>query len=131
MLGYTFTALLTEQAVVERDVSSADGYGATTGPQWEYLATYPCRLWWDRSSGVRSANREYVSVARTVAMDEGGLLMALGTDITELDRVVAVNVYNSQTENWEPYVEGNFTIVAVLNQEDHMEIDVARPHLGE
>lgn len=130
MLAYTFNALLTEQAVIERDKSSPDGYGSTTTPDWQYHATVPCRLWWDRSSGVRSANRTYVSPARDVAMDEGGLLVALGTDITELDRITVINVYNAAKGSWEPYVTGNFTITAVLSQEDHMEVDVSRAHLG-
>ena len=132
MLTYTFNNLLTEQAVIERDVSVPDAYGATVdGSNWQYLSTVPCRLWWDRSSGVRSANRTYVTPARTVPMDEGALLMPLGTDVLEVDRISVVNVYDAQTRNWVPYVEGNFTITAVLVQEDHMEIDVIHSHLGE
>jgi hypothetical protein len=130
MLAYTFNNLLTEQAVVQRDISSADGYGSTTGPNWQYLSTIPCRLWWLRSEGIRSANRRWVTPARDVPMDEGGLLVPLDTDITELDRITAINVYNSQTGTWLPYAAGNYTITAVLKEEDHMEIDVSRAFLG-
>lgn len=131
MLQYTFQSLLTEQAVIERDMAGGDGYGGSEKPDWQYLATVPCRLVWSRATGVRSANRTYVSPARAVPVDEGMLMMMLGTDVTENDRIAVVNLFDSQTGDWTPYSDGNFTITAVLSEEDHMEVDVSHPHLGE
>ena len=131
MLAYTFNQMLTEQAVIERDMSGGDAYGGSVGPDWKYLSTVPCRLWWDRSSGVRSANRTYVTPARQVPMDEGALLFPLDTDIIEDDRITQINVFNHNTGTWEPYVVGHFNLTAVLVQEDHMEVDVIHARLGE
>ena len=131
MLAYTFNQLLTEQAVVERDMSTGDAYGASTGPDWQYHLTAPCRLWWDRSTGVRSANRTFVTPAREVPLDEGGMVFPMDTDIGENDRITVINVFNRDTGTWEPYVEGLFTITAVIAQEDHLEVDVTHAHLGE
>lgn len=125
MLAYTLAQLYTMQAVVERDVSEGDGYGAPTKPNWEYLLTVPCRLWWQRSTGVRSANREYVTPARMVPISEGGMILPSGTDVTEQDRVVAI-----QDRQGNPLIDGIFSITSVLNEEDHMEISVTRTHLG-
>jgi hypothetical protein len=125
MLAYTFNQLLTEQVVIERDVSEGDAYGAPTKPDWQWIATVPCRLWWMRSTGVRSANREYVTPAREVPISEGGMILPLGTDITQQDRITAV-----QDRQGNPYVDGVFTITAVVNEEDHLEIDFTRTTVG-
>ena len=124
-LSYTLQRLFTEQAVVERDTAGEDAYGASTGPNFEYHATVPCRLWWDKSSGARAANRVYVSPSRTVPTSVGGMIVPLGTDINENDRVTAV-----RDRQGNPKVDGIFQVSAVLYEEDHIELDLVRVHLG-
>lgn len=125
MLAYTLDRLLTEQCVIERNMAPGDVFGASTTPNWEFLNQVPCRLTWDRSSGIRSANRTYVSAARTVPMDEGIMVIPLGTDVTEKDRIVQILDQNDNV-----LISGVFTIVAVLFQEEHMELNVGRAQLG-
>jgi hypothetical protein len=124
-LEYTLDQLYTEQAIVERDMSGGDGYGAPTEAHWEYHLTVPCRHWWMRSTGVRSANREYVTPAREVPITEGGMIMPLGTDVSEQDRITTI-----QDRNGNPLIKGIFTITAVVNEHDHLEIDMTRTTVG-
>lgn len=130
MLSYTLTRLMTERALIQRDMGVVDAYGAPATPDWQPHLTVSCRLVWDRSSGVRSANRTYVSPVRTVPMDEGMILLELGTDVTERDRITQVLSYDPQAQTWVPFVDGLMTITAVVPQEDHLELDVSRAHLG-
>jgi hypothetical protein len=125
MLAYTLDRLLTQTAVIQRNVAAADAFGADVPPDWQPHLTVACLLWWARSTGARSANRTYVSPARQAAVSEGGLLMPLGTDVTEQDRIMQINTPPSE----EP-VAGLLEIVAVLNQWDHLEVEVTRVHLG-
>ncbi|MGH3265165.1 MAG: hypothetical protein ACRDNS_24590, partial [Trebonia sp.] len=87
MLAYTLDRLLTEQALIERDQGVGDAYGAPGQPDWQPHLTVACRLAWDRSSGVRSADRTYVTPARAAPMSEGLIVVPLGTDVTERDRI--------------------------------------------
>lgn len=125
LVGYTLEKLLIQQAVIERDASLSDWWGGDDGPNWQPHITVACRLWWDKSSGARSANREYVSVSRDVPVSEGGMLLPSGTDVTQADRITQVL---DATGNL--YITGIFEIVAVLNEQTHMEIDVQRTQLG-
>lgn len=122
---YTINRLLIQQAVLERDVAQDDRYGGQNPPEWEELATVPCRLYWDKSTGARSANRTYVSVSREVPISEGGMIIPSGTDVTEEDRVVRV-----LTSTGDLFVDGIFEIVAVINQFTHFELSVQRTGLG-
>jgi hypothetical protein len=125
MLAYTLTRLLTMQALIQRDVAGIDGYGAAAGHDWQPHLTVPCRLWWFRGEGIRSAQRLYVDPARLVPVDEGGLLIPLGVDVTEQDRVSGL-----LDKAGEPYIDGPFTITAVNAQEDHAELMVLRTQMG-
>lgn len=129
-LAFTLQTLMTERCVIERAKRSYDGGGAQTAPVWGLHLTVPCRLWWDRSSGARSAQREYVSPVRTADMSLGALLLPAGTDVKRTDRITAIQSLDPETGGWVTYVDGNFEITAVLAQEDHMEIDVSRANVG-
>lgn len=126
MLAYTLQRLLTMLAVIERDQATVDGYGQQTRSDWQPAGTIPCRLWWFRGEAIRSAQRLYVDPARTVPVDEGGLMVPLGVDVTERDRVKRL----LWAADGSPYVEGPFAITAVNAQEDHAEIMVIRTRLG-
>lgn len=125
MLTYTLERLLTQQAVIERDMSVPGPGGSTGRPDWQEHLVVPCRLWWFQSSGARSAQRTYVDPARTVPLSEGGMLLPLGTDVTEKDRIARVLHANGDV-----YIEGHLIIDAVLAQDDHMELNIDRAHLG-
>lgn len=130
-LGYTLNRLLTEQAVIERNMAGQDAYGADRPDDWQLHVTVACLSWWDRSAGVRSANRTYVDPARTVPISQGGMLLPLGTDVTEKDRITQINVYDPVEGEWVPGVVGIIEIAAILDQStDHLEVNIIRAHLG-
>lgn len=130
-LAYTLNRLLTEQAVFERNMAGQDAFGADAPDDWQVYLTSPCLSWWDRSTGARSANRVYVDPAREVPVAQGGLLLPMGTDVTEKDRIQVINVWDPETETWEAGVSGIIEISAVLDQSsDHLELNIIRAHLG-
>lgn len=126
MLTYTFNNMLTSQAIIARDESVADAYGAPTKANFQYHLTVPCALVWDRSSGVRSANRTWVTPARDAPLKEGLMLMPTGTDVTEQDRISQI-----QDREGNLTYPGDFTISAVVVYDDHIELNVIYAHLGE
>lgn len=129
-LAFTLQALMTDRCVIERSKRSYDGGGAQTAAVWVPHVTVACRLWWDRSSGIRSAQREYVSAARTADLSVGGLLIPAGTDVLRTDRITEVQSFDPETGGWVAYLAGNLEISAVITQEDHMEINWIRTNVG-
>ena len=129
-LAFTLQALMTEQCVLQRSVRGFDGGGAPLKPDWQPHLTIPCRLWWDKSTGVRSVQREYISPARTADLSAGGLLIPAGTDVLRTDRISEIRQLDPQTGEWVPYITGNMEISAVITQEDHMEINFLRTNVG-
>ena len=125
MLQYTLDQLFTQRAVVYRNTSTGDGYGAPAPDNFQYHETIRCRLWWQHSSGVRSANRTYVSPGRTVPVAEGGMIVPTGTDVTEQDLIYEVNDNAGNV-----LYESKFTVVAVVNNEDHIELSLIETTLG-
>ncbi len=118
-----------QQAVIARDQAESDSFGAQRRqrrPVWKEHLTSPCLVWWDRSSGARSANREYTSPVRDAPVSLGGMLLPLGTDISTEDRILRVNQLNLGTRKFDLLIEGVFQIVAVLNQFTHIEVSVER-----
>lgn len=113
------------QAVIQRDMSAPDTWGGNTDPDWQTFSTLPCVLWWDKSSGVRSANREYVTPARTVPISQGGMIVPFDSDVTEDDRVL--HILDHAGSVW---IDGLFTITGVLDQGTHVEAYLTRSHLG-
>jgi hypothetical protein len=130
MLAYTLNRLLTERAVVERDMGQVDAYGADGAPDWQQHLIVPCRMWWAVSQGARTANRTYVTPARAVPVSDGGMLVPTGTDITEADRIPRVLTYSPAEASWVPYIEGAFTISSVVTTDDHVEVGLIRTVLG-
>lgn len=124
-LTYTLNRLMVQQAVVQRNVATEDAFGAEDKATWEFLANYPCKLWWDKNSGVRSASRTYPGLNRDVPISEGGIILPLGSDINEEDRITSV-IDGAGNELF----EGIFEISMVLNQLTHTEVFIVRPHLG-
>lgn len=125
MLTYTRNKLLTHVATIERNMTLQDALGAPSSDNWQTLSETRCLLSWAKSTGVRSENRTYVSANREVPIQEGGVLMPLGTDITENDRIS-----NIVDENGNELADGLFEIEAVIPQTSHLEVSVTRAHLG-
>lgn len=125
ILDYTLAKSMTQQAVIIRSISGEDDYGAQRTPVWQAHVTVPCAFWWDKATGTRSANRRYVNVSRDVPVSAGGMVIPSGTDVTEQDQIK--RILNLDDSVW---VEGIFTIVAVLDEFTHMELDIERTALG-
>jgi hypothetical protein len=123
-LAYTQNMLFIHQAVIERDVATTDQYGADTPPDFQVLATVPCRLFWARGSGMRS-QKELETPQRLAAVTSGGVMFPLGTDLNEADRIARI-----LDSNGDLYIEGTFEVLAAAAQETHLEVSVVRPHLG-
>lgn len=125
MLAYTQARLLIQTADIVRNTAGFDAFGAEEAANWQPHLTVPCRAWWTRSSGARSANRVYVDPAREAPVQEGGLMVALGTDVTESDRIMGI-----ANANGTPFLDGLFQITAVLVFDDHMELNMLRVQSG-
>lgn len=104
---------MTHRCTLERDThaGSPDSWGGTLPVDWEpYLTDVPCRAW-------ASAGREAVTDTTTVVVvEELRLIVSLGTDVTEQDRVASVT-YRGQTTQ-----AGPLGIRAVLTHQDHLEL---------
>lgn len=116
----TLGQVLTQQAVLERDMGTVDAYGASAGSDWQPLATVPCRFWWWRESS-RGPARELTSPQRTAGIGDGGLIVGSGLDVTIGDRLSRVLDASGDVVQ-----AGPFDIVAVLAQEGHLEVFVRR-----
>lgn len=127
VLAYTLERIMVQQAVIERDAggTGTGPYGADQVPDWQPHLTVRCRHWWTRSSGVRSGQREYENPQGVVPVDQGGIMVPLGTDVTEDDRIVAI-LNRADTIVIGPMIE----IQAVVVQDTHMELAIIRTALG-
>lgn len=107
---YTMNKLLeNQQAVILRNVTSADQWGANPGEGWQVLATVPCLMWWDHES-ARGPARLYATPQREIALSEGGMLFPVGTDITEADRIQQITDTDGNVLVYGPFdVIGVFT----------------------
>ncbi|MHB1950162.1 MAG: hypothetical protein ACYCQK_01655 [Acidiferrobacteraceae bacterium] len=130
-IAYTLDRLMVHQAVILRNQAGYDAGGAQLADDWQPHLTVACRLVWDRpSSSGFSRNQTSITPSRSAPITQGVLLLALGTDVTEDDRISQVQAYDPQTAAWQTYVDGLFEITAVLAEEDHMEVQVTRVSLG-
>lgn len=125
MIAYTLNRLLTQQAVLQRDTAQLDNFGGLAKVGWQPYITVPARLFWYRSEGLRSSQREYADQERLIPLQIGGLIVPLDTNVTETDQVASVLNADGTV-----YVAGPFQITAALNVETHMELALYRSHLG-
>lgn len=128
--AYTLAELLTEQVVIERDVTTPDQWGADDAPSFQPYLTVACRLYWAKSTGTRSSNRTYTNVTREVSVTDGGLVLPLGTDVTEADRIAQINEWDPISGEWVLKVEGPMEITATVNEHTHLELSIQRTQLG-
>lgn len=103
---------LRHRCTIERDGASAGAWGLPDTPEWaEHLADVPCRV-------VIDAGREPVDSDRTVVLVDMRLLVPLGTDVTERDRISEI------VERGEAYTGGPFQVEAVLRRRTHLELSL-------
>ena len=102
---------LTHRCTIERGSSSPDAWGNPGVPTWSaHLSDQPCRAW-------ATAGREAVTDTTTVVVIEDvRLILPLGTDVTEQDRIASVTYRGETTQ------DGPLGIRAVLVNADHIEL---------
>lgn len=94
--------------------ADTDEWGQPGSPDWQqHLGNVPCRA-------VQEAGREPVDSNRTVVVLDMRILLPLGTDVTERDRVASV------TERGSQLFEGPLAIEAVLTRRTHLELVLQR-----
>lgn len=103
---------LTHRCTIERDANAAtaNARGNPQSPSWQpNLTGLPCRLW-------TTAGREAVDNTTIAVVEDMRLLLPLGTDVTEHDRVGDV------TQRGTVIAAGPIGIRAVLTHQDHLEL---------
>ena len=105
-------ANLTHRCDIERGSNAGvDSGGWENTPNWaSHLANVPCRAW-------QPAGREVILEHDSIVIDdEIRLILPLGTDVTEQDRVRAVS-YRGAT-----IYSGPLQIRAILTRKDHLSL---------
>jgi hypothetical protein len=122
-LYYDLVQLLTERAVVERDLGALDGFGGEPKVKREVVATLPCRFWWAKVGETgRSPMREYATPERSIHLSDGGILLEVGANIRAGDRIKEItDLHGNQL------IEGNWRVISLLQIEDHLEAGLMRP----
>ena len=102
---------MSHRLYLQRNSASADAYGHARPPVWGALSTEPGYVWAVSEDTIHDASINIVS-GRYRAM------VALGTDVTERDRVEKVeNRADTPTELF-----GVLTIDAVIRRRNHIEL---------
>ena len=106
---------LIHRCTIERATTTDDDYGNPGPPTWAaHLSDQPCRTW-------ATAGREVVTNTTTlVVVKDVRLMLPLGVDVTEQDRVASVT-YRGDTIQ-----AGPLGIRAVLTHQDHIELVLER-----
>jgi hypothetical protein len=104
---------LTHRCVIERaaNAASLDEWGTPDPADWQpHLSDQPCRAW-------ASAGREAVTDTTTIVVVEDlRLIVPLGTDVTEQDRIASV------TSRGDTIQAGPLSIRGLLEHKDHIEL---------
>jgi len=102
---------MTHRCSIERDYAGTDAWGDSATPDWKpHLADVVCR-----TTGP-NVGREAVTDERTVVVVDQRLLVPLGTDVTERDRIGNV------TYRGTVIIQGPVGIEAVLRRATHIEL---------
>ena len=76
-------AQMVHRCAIERDAAhgTPDGYGLSSAADWQLLqANVPC-FWWS------TAGRELIGAEKSEVIQDMRMLVEIGTDVTERDRV--------------------------------------------
>jgi hypothetical protein len=102
---------LTHLCTVERQATvTADGRGHTAGDWATHLSDVPCRFWTPDGGEV------LIEGATIAALATSRLLVALGTDVTEADRITSITYRGGTVQ------DGPLGVRAVLWRTDHLEL---------
>lgn len=107
---------LQHRCTIERDAnaSTEDSWGHSLPPDWEmHLQDVPCRAW-------VNSGREPVDSDRTIVVIDARVIVPLGTDVTERDRVATITVRGAEL------FEGPMGIEAVTRHREHLELSLQR-----
>lgn len=124
MLTNTEAEIYSQTVVLERLSSKADSFGAEREQEWAELSRPPCRLWWWKGSKStdKSASAQYARPQTTLNETGGDMILPLGIDVTDLDRVARV-----LDEDGDVITVGPFRVLSVNPYEDHIELSLERP----
>jgi hypothetical protein len=109
--------IFVHRCAIERNTNlgSDDGWGNPLPPSWEsHLEDQPCFSW---PASQRAVSHEGTL---TAVLIEVKLLLPLGTDVTEGDRIDAIS------DRGEPLYGGPLSIHAVLPRRDHIELILSK-----
>lgn len=102
---------LTYLCTVERQATvSADGRGHTTGDWATHISDLACRFWTSEGSEA------LIEGATIAPLASSRLIVPLGTDVTEADRIVSVTYRGGTVQ------DGPLGVRAVLWRSDHLEL---------
>ena len=113
-------AVMTQQAVIERDQSTRDSHGAKRNRTWGTLATVQCFMWWGSGRIITRVGSVQQHPEATVGLDVGGLVLPAGTDVTERDRISQILDADGNE------IVGKLEILAVANFVPVVEISFRR-----
>lgn len=116
MRSYRILGMLTHQTTVQRDANAntLNAAGAQESPSWgDHLTDLPCRFW-------TTSGREQLDPTTSVVAEQMKMIVELGTDVTEQDRLSDITVQGSVI------AEGPIGIRAVIAREDHLELVLER-----
>jgi hypothetical protein len=106
----------THRCTISRDVnaSTTNARGNPSAPNYQPLATgVLCRAW-------TTMGAERVTEDAIAAVEDMRLLLPIGTDVTERDRIGDI------TERGATYFAGPIGIRSVIRQRDHLELILVR-----
>ena len=105
--------ILTHRTTVQRDANAGElnDVGAQASPDWsDHLTGLVCRAW-------TSTGREQLDPTTSVVIEDQRLIVQLGTDVTEQDRINGVTDEYGNT-----VIAGIVGIRAVIHRDDHLEL---------
>lgn len=104
---------LTHRCTIERDANAGgdDGWGNPPAPSWQtHLSDLVCRSW------VTAGREEVKDGQSIVVVEDTRLIVPLGTDVTERDRVASVTYRGGTVQ------DGPLGIRSVLVRRDRIEL---------
>lgn len=113
----TIALSCTHRTTVQRDANAdtLNAVGAQESPAWsDHLTDLPCRAW-------TTAGREQLDATTSVVVEDTRCIVALGTDVTEQDRLNGVTDKDGNT-----IIAGLIGIRAVIAHTDHLELMLVR-----